>query len=59
MYLDDNRLIKRPKVLQLLSVSSSTLRRWVKSGRFPPPIDNGDAHLSWQFKDVHLWLSNR
>ncbi|WP_144211415.1 helix-turn-helix transcriptional regulator [Shewanella donghaensis] len=59
MYIDENRLIKRQKILELLDISSSTLRRWIKSGKFPPPIENQDAHLKWQFKDVHEWLTNR
>ncbi|WP_434953172.1 helix-turn-helix transcriptional regulator [Shewanella sp. HL-SH4] len=59
MYIDENRLIKRPKVLQLLNISKSTLRRRIKAGHFPPPIDEGDYHPSWRFKDVQEWLSNK
>lgn len=59
MYIDENRLIRRPKILQLLGISRSTLRRQIKAGRFPPPIDNGDYHSSWRFKDVQEWLSNQ
>jgi len=59
MYLDDNRLVKKPELQKLLGVSRSTLGRWVKAGKFPPPtlIQNGRSR--WRFKDVHEWLSTR
>jgi prophage regulatory protein len=57
MYLDDNRLVKKPEIQKLLRVSRSTLGRWVKSGKFPPPVLTQNGHSRWRFKDVHEWLS--
>jgi len=57
LYLDDNRLLNKPKIQKLLGINRSTLGRRIKSGQFPPPalIQNGRSY--WLFKDVHLWLS--
>lgn len=57
MYLDDNRLVKKPEIQKLLGVSRSTLGRWIKSSKFPPPTLTQNGHSRWRFKDVHEWLS--
>ncbi|MGI1946364.1 helix-turn-helix transcriptional regulator [Shewanella glacialipiscicola] len=57
MYLDDNRLVKKPEIQKLLGVSRSTLGRWIKSSKFPPPALTQNGHSRWRFKDVHEWLS--
>ena len=59
MYLDENRLVKKPELQKLLGVSRSTLGRRVKTGQFPPPalIQNGRSY--WRFKDVHKWVIDK
>jgi prophage regulatory protein len=59
MYLDDNRLVKKPEIQKLLGISPSTLTRRVKRGQFPPPALIQNGRSSWRFKDLHEWLSNR
>ncbi|WP_420833550.1 helix-turn-helix transcriptional regulator [Shewanella pneumatophori] len=58
MYLEQNRLVRKPEIQKLLGISRSTLGRRVKSGQFPLPalIQNGRSF--WRFKDIHKWLTN-
>lgn len=57
LYLDDNRLLNKPKIQKLLGISRSTLGRRIKSGQFPPPAFIQSGRSYWLFKDVHLWIS--
>ncbi|QSX37565.1 helix-turn-helix transcriptional regulator [Shewanella sedimentimangrovi] len=57
LYLDQNRLIRKPEIQRLLRVSRSTLGRWIKSGQFPPPLLIQNGRPVWRFKDVHQWLT--
>ena len=59
MYLDENRLVKKPEIQKLLGISRSTLSRKVKSGQFPPPAMIQNGRSCWRFIDIHKWLSNR
>lgn len=59
MYLDENRLVKKPEIQKLLGISRSTLGRKVKSGQFPPPALIQSGRSCWRFKDVHEWLPNK
>jgi predicted DNA-binding transcriptional regulator AlpA len=36
-----------------------TLRRWINSGDFPPPLKLGANSLAWRVTDVADWLASR
>ena len=36
-----------------------TLKRWVESGNFPPPIRLGSNSIAWISSDVQAWLDAR
>ncbi len=59
MYLDENRLVKKPEIQKLLGISRSTLGRRVKSGQFPQPALIQNGRSCWRFKDIHKWLSSK
>jgi len=56
---DDDTMIDKHEVLRLTGISESTLKRWVKRGVFPSPIEIG-AHINrWLARDVKQWISDR
>lgn len=40
-------------------VSSSTLWRWIKVGKFPAPYKLGDNISAWKVAEVRAWLESR
>ena len=37
----------------------TTLRRWVKAGRFPRPVKLGPNTVAWRVKEVEQWDGSR
>ena len=46
-------------VMQLISVSRSTLWRWCRVGLFPKPIRLGPNSIRWKRAEVDTWLDAR
>lgn len=40
----------------MAGVPRSTLRRYVVTGKFPPPIKPDGWHVVWRVEDVEAWL---
>ncbi len=53
-----NFTFRKRELLQKLGVSSSTLDRWVKDGRFPAPTKIGRI-LLWNQETVSKWLQTQ
>jgi predicted DNA-binding transcriptional regulator AlpA len=51
--------IERKEILQLLHVTSRTLRMWVALGRFPKPLPIGRRRQFWVRADVMRALGQR
>ena len=51
--------LSRPQVLQLLSVSASTLYRWESSGEFPGAVQLGPRRVGYRAADVNAWMESR
>ena len=51
----ERKLLKTRDVLDELGIVYSTLWRWLKAGRFPPPIRLG-SRLPWTRSDVDQWI---
>lgn len=43
----------------ITGVSAATLYRWIKNGKFPPPIHLGDRIRGWPSDAVQAWLNAR
>ena len=52
-------VLRLPEVAEKLTISSVTVRRWVKSGTFPKPIRLGKNTVAWRIADVENWLNDR
>ena len=51
--------LREPSVLSRLGVSSATLWRWVRDGRFPRARRLGPNSVAWVASDVDAWLATR
>ncbi|MCP4389839.1 MAG: AlpA family phage regulatory protein [Gammaproteobacteria bacterium] len=43
----------------ILGVTKFTVNRWVKQGRFPPPIRLSEKTHAWRVADIEAWLAQR
>lgn len=53
-YLRESQLIPA-----IIPISSATLWRWSKSGKFPKPARLGPRVTAWRVEDVRAWLAER
>ena len=44
---------------QILPIGSSTLWRWVKSGKFPKPVKLSARVTVWKVEDVRAWIADQ
>jgi predicted DNA-binding transcriptional regulator AlpA len=42
----------------LLPVSASTIRQWIKAGRFPAPVRLGPRVIAWRLQDIEAFVRN-
>jgi prophage regulatory protein len=42
-----------------LPVHRNTLWRWVREGKFPPPVKLGENTTAWLLEDVEAWEQSR
>jgi prophage regulatory protein len=42
-----------------LPVHRNTLWRWVREGKFPPPVKLGENTTAWRLEDVEAWEQSR
>ena len=59
LYIEDERLLRKPEIQKLLGVSRSTLGRWIKTGKFPHPTFIQNQRSFWQFKAIKEWLNSK
>ncbi len=43
----------------ITGVSSATLYRWIRAGKFPPPIHLGERIRGWPSDAVQAWLNTQ
>ena len=55
-----NKLILREsELVEIIGVSCQTIRRWVKAGTFPKPIQLSERRIGWEFAAIKEWLEKR
>lgn len=60
-YNSRNDLLSFPEVEELLCASRVTINRWIKAGKFPPPLVFNNAHNAtkyWEKKLIHSWIKD-
>lgn len=53
------QLLNENAVLALANLARTTLRRWVKAGKFPAPIKSDGWHIVWRLDEVEDWALAR
>jgi prophage regulatory protein len=53
------KIIRLPELLQLISVSRATIRRWELAKKFPVHFKLGENSVGWLLSDVEKWLANQ
>jgi predicted DNA-binding transcriptional regulator AlpA len=49
-------LVWERELCEQLSRSKWSIDRWIKSGRFPPPIRVTQQGRAWRVRDIEAWL---
>ena len=55
----EQRVIRIQELMQIISVSRTSIWRWVKSGDLPAPIAIGPNCVGWLSTEIHTWLESR
>ena len=49
----------RHQLEKLFKVSSATIYRWIKEGKFPKPVRLGANMVRWKASDIEAWMTDR
>jgi prophage regulatory protein len=52
-------LMKLPQVMEITTLSRSTIYSWIKAGSFPAPIKLGPRSVAWLKEEVDAWVTAR
>lgn len=55
----ESDLLKESAVADLLSISTKTIHRWVKLGKFPNPIAISARGKRWRSSEVKQWIDGQ
>lgn len=53
-----HKFLRLPQVLDITGVSSTTLWRWEKAGRFPKRVHIGPNTVAWLESDILSWMES-
>ena len=53
------RVIKLKKVIELTSLSSATIYRLVKNGKFPKQLKLAERSSGWLLDEINDWLESK
>ena len=54
--MDDLQILTTKEVLDLTTLSETTLRRWITKRKFPEPVRLGERRIGWPRTQVLDWL---
>jgi len=54
----ENRLLRLPQVMEITSLSKSSIYRYEKAGIFPKRLSLGSNCVAWRSNDIDKWNSN-
>lgn len=57
--VDPVSFVRIPRVKEISGLSKSTLRRWVKAGRFPRPVIEEGNTVMWDLAEVMRWRAEQ
>ena len=53
------QIIKKPTVIKLSTLSSATIYRLIKQGKFPKQIKLSERSSGWLLSEVEQWLEEK
>lgn len=53
------KLLTLQEVLEFVTVSYSTIRRWVSTGTFPQPLNGRGKKLLWTQSAIESWIDRQ
>ena len=53
-----DRLLRRNEVEAMIAVSTATLYKMIKEGRFPSAVHLGAGTVRWRLSEVQSWLAS-
>lgn len=57
--LPEDGLIRYQELKEnVVTVSRSTLWKWMRQGKFPPSVNVGGHYVAWRAKDIREWLNS-
>jgi prophage regulatory protein len=59
MIVFDSPYQSRQQIEKLFKVSSATIYRWIKEGKFPKPVHLGANMVRWKASDIEAWSLDR
>ena len=54
-----DRILRKPQVLQLVGISRSSIQNRIDDGTFPPSIQLGPRAVGWRLSDIDAWMKSR
>jgi prophage regulatory protein len=54
-----NRFIRKPEILSITGLTSSSLYRLMEQGNFPHSILISERSVAWKYLDVQRWIDTR
>ena len=54
-----DKLIRRPAVSEITSLSRSAIYAKLKEGKFPLPVRLGARSVAWREADIRAWVESR
>jgi prophage regulatory protein len=53
------KILRRRAVVERVGLSSTTIWRLVRAGRFPAPVQLSAQAIGWREHDIEAWLTSR
>ena len=57
--MDSIKLLTIKEIAAQFSVTDVTIRRWVKLGKFPAPLNLGEHTTRWRLSAISEWLDEQ
>lgn len=57
--MEDVKIIRKPKVTEITSLSQSTIRRLEMAGKFPKRVKISEGVVGWIEREVVNWVESR
>lgn len=57
--MEEQTLLSKEKVIEMTSLSGSTIWRMMKENKFPKSVQATMRRVAWRKSDIEQWISSR